>query len=70
MFEDSMMESGGQIQTKSKYWMIVSFMFWGTILAILILIPKRCRRTRCRLRSQHHPRLRLRHHPRRLRQPW
>jgi len=25
MFEDSMMESGGQIKTKSKYWMIATF---------------------------------------------
>ena len=29
MFEDSMMESGGQIKTTSKYWMIASFTFWG-----------------------------------------
>ena len=27
MFEDSMMESGGRIKTKSKYWMIVTFTF-------------------------------------------
>ena len=33
MFEDSLMESGGQIKTKSKYWMIGTFVcsmarFW------------------------------------------
>ncbi len=39
MFEDSMMESGGRIKTKSRYWMIVSFCFWGGILGALILIP-------------------------------
>ena len=25
MFEDSLMESGGRIKTKSKYWMIATF---------------------------------------------
>ncbi|GAC1355568.1 MAG: hypothetical protein NVSMB3_00910 [Acidobacteriaceae bacterium] len=39
MFEDSLMESGGKIKTKSKYWMIGTFIFNGSILAILILIP-------------------------------
>ena len=39
MFEDSLMESGGQIKTKSKYWMIGTFVFNGAILATLILIP-------------------------------
>ena len=27
MFEDSLMESGGKIKTKSKYWMIATFAF-------------------------------------------
>ena len=39
MFESSLMESGGQIKTKSKYWMIATFAFNGLILATLILIP-------------------------------
>jgi len=39
MFEDSLMESGGQIKTASKYWMIASFTFWGLVLGALILIP-------------------------------
>ncbi len=29
MFEDSLMESGGKIKTKSKYWMIATFVFNG-----------------------------------------
>ena len=39
MFEDSMMESGGQIKTKSKYWMIATFGLNAAILATMILIP-------------------------------
>src|ERR1700677_3040694 len=39
MFESSLMESGGQIKTKSKYWMIGTFIFNGAILATMILIP-------------------------------
>jgi protein TonB len=39
MFEDSLMESGGKIKTKSKYWMIATFGFNALILATLILIP-------------------------------
>ena len=39
MFEDALMESGGRIKTKSKYWMIATFVFNGAILATLILIP-------------------------------
>jgi len=39
MFESSLMESGGQIKTKSKYWMIGTFVFNGLILATMILIP-------------------------------
>jgi len=31
MFEDSLMESGGKIKTKSKYWMIGTFVFNGAI---------------------------------------
>ena len=27
MFEDSLMESGGKIKTKSKYWMVATFAF-------------------------------------------
>ena len=29
MFEDSLLESGGKIKTKSKYWMIATFAFNG-----------------------------------------
>src|SRR6267378_2378339 len=39
MFEDSLMESGGKLKTKSKYWMIATFAFNGVILATMILIP-------------------------------
>ncbi len=39
MFEDSLVESTGRIQSKSKYWMIVTFGINGAILATLILIP-------------------------------
>ena len=39
MFESSLMESGGQIKTKSKYWMIGTFVFNAAILATMILIP-------------------------------
>ena len=39
MFEDSMLESGGKIKTKSKYWMIATFVFNGLIIATMILIP-------------------------------
>ena len=39
MFEDSLLESGGKIKTKSKYWMIATFVFNGAILATMILIP-------------------------------
>ena len=31
MFEDSLMESGGRIKTKSKWWMIATFVFNGII---------------------------------------
>ena len=39
MFEDALMESGGKIKTKSKYWMIGTFIFNAAILATMILIP-------------------------------
>ena len=39
MFEDSLMESGGKIKTRSKYWMIATFTFNGVILATLIIYP-------------------------------
>ena len=39
MFEDSMMESGGKIKTKSKYWMIATASLNRAILATMILIP-------------------------------
>lgn len=39
MFEDSLMESGGQIKTKSGRWMIATTAFYGLAVAILILIP-------------------------------
>ena len=29
MFEDSMMESGGKLKTKSRYYTIAGFTFWG-----------------------------------------
>ena len=32
MFEDSLMESGGKLKTKSKYWSIVTFALNGLIL--------------------------------------
>jgi protein TonB len=39
MFEDSTFESAGRIRTKSKYWMIVTFITNGSIMLLLILIP-------------------------------
>ena len=39
MFEDSMMESGGRIKTKSKYWMFATFGINAAILAVLIILP-------------------------------
>jgi protein TonB len=39
MFEDSLMESGGKIKTKSKYWMIATFTFNGIVIAGLIIYP-------------------------------
>src|ERR1700677_2314477 len=39
MFEDSLMESGGELKTKSKYWSIATFAINGLILAALIIWP-------------------------------
>src|ERR1700753_1989509 len=39
MFEDSTFESGNRIKSKSKYWMIATFVVNGSILLLLILIP-------------------------------
>jgi hypothetical protein len=39
MFEDAMMESGGRIKTKSKYYTIVGVIINCSILAALILYP-------------------------------
>jgi protein TonB len=39
MFEDSTFESGGKIKTKSKYWMMATFITNGSILVLMILIP-------------------------------
>ena len=39
MFEDSLMESGGRIKTKSKYWSILTLCLNGIILAALIIWP-------------------------------
>jgi protein TonB len=39
MFEDSTFESNGRIHTRSRFWMIATLSFNGTILLALILIP-------------------------------
>ena len=41
MFEDSTFESAGRINkaSKSKYWMMVTFITNGSVLLIMILIP-------------------------------
>jgi protein TonB len=39
MFEDSLVESGGRLKSKSKKWMILTFLLEGIVLAILILVP-------------------------------
>ena len=39
MFESSLMESGGQLKTKTSRWMLVTALFNLSILAVLILIP-------------------------------
>jgi protein TonB len=39
MFEDALMESGGKIKTKSKYYTIIGFVLNGSILAAMILFP-------------------------------
>ena len=39
MFEDSTFESNGRIRTRSRGWMIATFLFNGSILFGLVLIP-------------------------------
>jgi len=39
MFEDSTFESTGRIRTRSRGWMMAAFLFNGSILVALILIP-------------------------------
>ena len=39
MFEDSTFESTGRIRTRSRGWMVATFLFNGSILLTLILIP-------------------------------
>ena len=39
MFEDSTFESNGRIRTRSRGWMLAAFVFNGSILLALILIP-------------------------------
>ena len=39
MFEDSTFESTGRIRTRSRGWMLAAFLFNGSILLALILIP-------------------------------
>jgi len=39
MFEDSTFESTGRIRTRSRGWMMVAFLFNGSILLALVLIP-------------------------------
>lgn len=39
MFEQSLVESGGLIKTKSKYWTILTFFLVSSVFAIMILIP-------------------------------
>ena len=39
MFEDSLLESGGKLKTKSRYTTIVSFVLQILFIAVLVLIP-------------------------------
>jgi periplasmic protein TonB len=39
MFEDSTFESTGRIRTRSRSWMMAAFLFNGSILLALVLIP-------------------------------
>ena len=39
MFEDSLIESGGKLKTKSKYWSLVTLGINAAILAALIIWP-------------------------------
>ncbi len=39
MFEDSLMESGGKLKTRSRYYTLIGTVVNGAVLAMLILIP-------------------------------
>ena len=39
MFEDSLIDSGGRLKTKSKYWMIGTFALNALIIIGLIIFP-------------------------------
>ncbi len=39
MFEDSTFESTGRIRTRSRRWMVATFVLNGSILVALVLIP-------------------------------
>ncbi len=39
MFEDSLVDSGGRLKTKSKYWMIATFGLNLCILIVMIILP-------------------------------
>src|ERR1700752_4019018 len=39
MFEDSTFESTGRIRTRSRRWMMAAFLFNGSLLLALVLIP-------------------------------
>ena len=39
MFEDSLIDSGGRLKTKSKYWMIGTAILNFAILTVMIIIP-------------------------------
>jgi periplasmic protein TonB len=39
MFEDSTFDSGGRNKSKSRYWMVVTFITNGSIILLLVLIP-------------------------------
>jgi hypothetical protein len=59
MFEDSTFESAHRIKSKSKYWMMVTFIVNGSILVIMILIPliypEALPHNILLLRHRHHP---------------
>lgn len=39
MFEDSLLESGGKLQTQSKNWAFAAFLLNSSVLMVMILIP-------------------------------